>query len=327
MQQKGRADCAAFLISAEERALMTVADGRRQTRWTIWTAFAALCVLVSSSWLLPVEADNGPSSIEKQSCFYGVVGLVTLLFARRGLWYRVRQREFEWLRLAGASVMLLGVSDLATEWARAGVPDTSQSALFALAPFVVVAFAMTREPMVGEEPGVRRFFAPALAGFGGVLFLLPFSFPVSMRARMMFGVLLLAVVVVGLASVWIHRLLRGLGMMEALAVVCLSNALFLAACGLLSGGSWSGASSLTSISSLCYLLELILLVWLLREMSPVRLAVRYLVVPLFAVLEGLVILRPAFTLRMGAGLVLLAGAVGYILLSKSWDSDSVLSIR
>ena len=116
-------------------------------------------------------------------------------------------------------------------------------------------------------------------------------------------------------------------MMEALAVVGLSNALFLAACNLLSGGSWSGVLSLISVPSLRYLLELVLLVWLLREMSPVRLAARYLVVPLLAVLEGVAILRPAFTVRMGAGLVLLVGGTGYILLSRRQNSDEALSIR
>ncbi|MEO8735472.1 MAG: hypothetical protein ABI380_02935, partial [Edaphobacter sp.] len=302
-------------------------DGRRPPRWRIRAAFAALCLLVSSSSLLPVGTDAGPSSIEKQSCFYGGIGLIALIVAHRRVWARMQARNWVWLRLAGVSVMLLGVPAIAGEWAQAGVPDVSRAALFALVPFVVVAVTMSREPIVGEESGVRRFFAPALAGFGGALFLLSFSFPISVRARTMFGVLLLAVVVVGFASAWIYRLLRGFGMVEALAVVCLSNALFLAVCGLLSGGSWNGAMSLISISSLFYLLDLLLLIFLLREMTPVRLAVRFFLVPLLAVLEGFVILRPAFTARMGLGLVLLVGAAGYTLLSRSHDSDAVLSIR
>jgi drug/metabolite transporter (DMT)-like permease len=115
--------------------------------------------------------------------------------------------------------------------------------------------------------------------------------------------------------------------MEAFVIVCLSNAMFLAACSLFYGESWRSSVSLISISSLWYLAELILLVWLLREMTPVRLATRYLVVPLFVVLEGLVILRPLFTARMGAGLILMVGGVGYILFSRGWDPDAVLSIR
>jgi drug/metabolite transporter (DMT)-like permease len=186
---------------------------------------------------------------------------------------------------------------------------------------------MGREPIAGEETGVRRFFAPALAAFGGALLLLSFSFPVSVRGRTIFAALLVVIVLVGFASVWIYRLLQEFGTMEAFAIVCFSNAVFLAACGLFYGESWSRSLSLISISSLWYLAELILLVWLLREMTPVRLAARYLVVPLFVVLEGLVILRPIFTVRMGAGLILLMGGVGYILFSRGWDPDSVLSIR
>jgi len=222
--------------------------------------------------------------------------------------------------------LLLGLPLVLGEWVRDGISDISRAALFALVPFVVVAVATMRE----LEPGVRRFFAPALAGFGGALLLLPFSFPASMRGRTMFGVLLLALVLVGFANESIYRLLLGFGMMEALAVVCLSNAAFLAAChcaGLPFAESWNGASSLISIHSLYSLVELLLLVWLLREMSPVRLAARYLVVPLFTVLEGVAILRPAPTVRMGAGLVLLVFGAGCILFSRGGDPDAVLSIR
>ncbi len=302
-------------------------DGRSHARWTLWGAFALLCALVSSSGLLPAGANDGPSPMAKQSYFFGALGLISMPISYRRLWLRLPESKWVLLRLAAVSVMLLGVPAVVSEWAQGGVPDVSQTALFALVPFVVVVVAMGLEPVAGEEFAVRRFFAPALAGFGGALFLLSFNFPVSTRGRTMFGVLLLAVVVVGFASAWIYRLLRGFGMMEALAVVGLSNALFLAVCSVFSGGSWSGVSSLISISSLCYLLELVLLVWLLRELSPVRLAARYLVVPLLAVLEGVAILRPAFTVRMGAGLVLLIGGAGYILLSRKQNSDAALSIR
>jgi drug/metabolite transporter (DMT)-like permease len=86
-------------------------------------------------------------------------------------------------------------------------------------------------------------------------------------------------------------------------------------------------SSLLSIHSFYNLAELLLLVWLLREMSPVRLAVRYLLVPLFIVLEGFALLHPPLTVRMAAGLLLLVGGAAYLLFSRGGDSDAVLSIR
>ena len=316
MDEKGRALCAALLLSE---------GGRQAMRAATWVAFGALCLLLSSSWLLPAGAADR-SSIVRQACFYGVVGLVAWVLSYRQLWARWKRRELLWLQLAGVSVLLFGLPAVLGEWARDGISDISRAAFFALVPFVVVVVAMGRE----SESGVRRFFAPALAGFGGALFLLPFSFPVSVRGRTMFGVLLLAIVLVGFASEGIYRLLRGFGMIEALAVVCLSNTVFLVAChiaDLPSVESWSGALSLISLHSLYSLAELLLLVWLLREMSPVRLAVRYLAVPLFTVLEGFAFLRPALTVRMGVGLALLVGGAGFLLLSMGRDSDAVLSIR
>ncbi|MBN9617632.1 MAG: hypothetical protein J0G35_18865 [Acidobacteriales bacterium] len=302
--------------------------GRRShDRWTIWAAFAALCVLVSSSWLLPFEANDGPWSLVKQSCFYGIVGLVAIV-GYRSLWSSLQRNATARLRLAGVSIMLFGVPAAVRAWTQHGVSDVNRAGLFGLVPFVVAVTAMGREPVAGEEFGVRRFFAPALAAFGGVLLVVSFGLPVSVRARVMFGAVLAVVVVVGVASAWIYRLLRGVGMMEAVAVVCISNAMFLAACSPLSGASWrEEAASLLSLSSLYSFFLLILLIWLLRKMSPVRLAARYLVVPLLIVLEGLVMLRPDFTLRTAAGVALLVAGTGYLLLSRKQDSDSPLSIR
>ncbi|MDW5264351.1 MULTISPECIES: DMT family transporter [Acidobacteriaceae] len=295
----------------------------QQTRWSIWFVFFALCLLLSSSWLLPAGTTD-ESPITQQACFYSLVGLIALIPAYR----RVRAR-LQWracLRVAAVSILLLGVPAVLGEWARNGISDINRAALFALVPFVVVMVAAARE----SEPSVRRFSIPTLIGFGGVLLLLPFSFPTSPRGQIIFGVLLVAIALVGFASESLYRLLRGFGMIEALAVVALSNAVFLIACHLVnlpSAESWSGVSSLLSIHSLYNLVELLLLVWLVREMSPVRLAARYLIVPLFTVLEGFAFLHPPLTVRMAAGLALLIAGAAYLLLSRGWDSDAVLSIR
>lgn len=297
--------------------------GPQQTRRSIWFAFFALCLLLSSSWLLPTGATE-ESPIAQQACFYGAVGLVALIFAYRRLRTRLQWREY--LRVATMSILLLGMPAVLGDWARIGISDISRAALFALVPFVVVMVAAVRE----SPPGVRRFSIPALIGFGGVLLLLPFSFPASPRGQIVFGVLLVAVALVGYASEAIYHLLHGFGTIEALAVVSLSNAVFLLAChvvNLPSAETWSGVSSLISIHSLYNLAELLLLVCLLREMSPVRLATRYLIVPLFTVLEGFAFLHPPLTIRMAAGLLLLVAGAAYLLSSRGWDSDAVLSIR
>lgn len=313
------------IVDTNRNTFLTPKGGSQAMRRSIWIAFGTLCILLSSSWLLPAAATE-ESSIAQQVCFYAAIGLVAGLFSYRQLWARLKTQESSLLRVAGVSVLLLGLPTVLGEWVSDGISDISRAALFALVPFVVVVVAMGRE----LEPGVRRFFASGLTGFCGALFLLPFSFPASVRGRTMLGVLLVTILLVGFASESIYRLLRGFGMMETVAVVCLSNALFLVAChfaGVPFVENWGGLSSLISVHSLYSLAELLLLVWLLREMSPVRLAARYLAVPLLTVLEGLAFLRPALTVRMGAGFVLLAGGVGYILFSRGGDSDAVLSIR
>jgi drug/metabolite transporter (DMT)-like permease len=299
--------------------------GSQKTRRSIWIAFFCLCLLLASSWLLPAGATE-ESPITQQACFYGVVGLLAGAFSYRGLWSRLKRKDWLCLEVAAMSILLFGMPAVLGEWARNEISDISRAALFALVPFVVVVVAAARE----SEPGVRRFSVPALIGFGGVLLLLPFSFPASPRAQIFFAVLLVGVALVGFASERIYRLLQGFGTLEALAVVSFANAIFLLACYIMnlpSAERWIGVSSLLSIHSLYNLAELLLLVWLLREMSPVRLAVRYLIVPLFIVLEGFAFLHPPLTVRMGAGVILLVAGVAYLVLSKSGDSEAVLSIR
>jgi hypothetical protein len=171
---------------------------------------------------------------------------------------------------------------------------------------------------------------PALAGLGGLLLLLPLSFSSSARGWMMLAVVCSAVVLVGLSSVWLYRLLRGLAFANSIAVVGVANAVFLL--------GWSafheefvwrgdGLASVVSISSLADVTEVLLITWLLREMCPVRFAARYLVIPLLTVLESFVVMRPEWTVRMGVGTALLAAGGGMLLFLKAGEEETVLSLR
>ncbi len=76
----------------------------------------------------------------------------------------------------------------------------------------------------------------------------------------------------------------------AIAVVGFANAVFLLVWSAVHEDMvwrWSGLASVVSVSSLVDVVEVLLIVWLLREMPPVRFAARYLVIPLLTVLEGL----------------------------------------
>ena len=88
-----------------------------------------------------------------------------------------------------------------------------------------------------------------------------------------------------------------------------------------------GASGWGWVAAVVQGCEAILLVVLLRSVSPVRFGARYLVIPLLAILEGYVLLRPAFTWRLGFGVALMAGGAAFLLLSRGADDDVGLSLR
>jgi drug/metabolite transporter (DMT)-like permease len=266
--------------------------------------------------------------LEQQGILFGVIGLTALLFAGRRVWSR--NIGLRYIRLAAAAVGFFGVPMVVAEYARGSVPAISRSALFALVPVVVVMTIASGESAGREERGARLFLMPALAGLGGLLLLLPLEVSGSTRGWTILSIVCAAVVLVGFESVWLYRLLRGLGWAEAFAVVGLANAVFLL--------FWSavrqemmwrgrGLASVVSIASLVDVVEVSLIVWLLREMPPVRFAARYLVIPLLTVLESFFVVRPEWTARMGFGTTLLAVGGGVLLFLKAGEEETVLSLR
>jgi len=198
--------------------------------------------------------------------------------------------------------------------------------LFAMAPVVVVMAVAAGD----EERGARRFLVPALVGLGGLLLLLPMSFSGTILGRLMLALVCAAVVLVGLSSVWLYRLLRGVALVHAVAMICLANAVFLLVCSavhrdfVLRG---SDLASVISIASLVDVMEVVLIVWLLRDMPPVRFAARYLLIPLLTILESFLLIRPEVTVRIACGTALLAAGAGMLLFLKAGDEDTILSLR
>jgi len=297
-------------------------------RWTLWIGFAALCILSGTSWVIPREVFDGLPPLEQQGLLFGALGVIAVLFAGRGIWSRSRRAES--VPLAAATVGFFGVPVVVAEYARGGVPAISRSALFAMVPVVVVIALASGEATTREERGARSFLIPALAGLGGLLLLLPLGFSGSARAWVMLGAVCAAVVLVGLMSVWLYRLLAGFGFVEAMAVAGLANAVFLLASSSVHEEIvWraSGLSSLVSISSLADAVEVVLIVWLMREITPVHFAARYLLIPLVTVLEGYVLIRPEVTVRMVCGTALLAVGAVTLLFWKASEEETVLSLR
>jgi hypothetical protein len=49
-------------------------------RWTLWIAFAVLCVLSGTSWAIPREMSDGLPPLEKQGVLFGGIGWLRFYF-------------------------------------------------------------------------------------------------------------------------------------------------------------------------------------------------------------------------------------------------------
>jgi drug/metabolite transporter (DMT)-like permease len=297
-------------------------------RWRVWAAFAGLCIVAGSSWVVPPAMGDGLPSLEEQGLLFGVIGLIALLFSGRGIW--ARRGVSRLARIGAAAIAFFGLPIVINEYAGASVSSITRSALFAIVPVVVGLVIAAGDAGTREERGARRFLVPALVGVGGLLLLLPLQFSGSPRGRIMLGLICAAVVLVGFASVWLYRPLGEVAAVPAIAIVSVANAIFLLVCSAVHEDmvwQWRRMESVVSISSGVDVVEVLLFVWLLREMGPIRFAARYLVIPLVTILESFVVVRPQMTARIGFGTVLLAAGAGMLLFLRDGEEETVLSLR
>lgn len=290
-----------------------------------WIGFAVFCLLASAEWLIPPpSASDALPALERQGLLYGAVGVGAFLLAvtRRGT---VRRDKVRWGWLSVGGVGFFGIPALFSEMAAGHLSGMIEAAGFAAAPVLVVMIVAFTDGHDGE----RRLLAPALAGLGGILLLLPFALPGSVRGRVMLGGLIAVVALIAVLSVWLNEWMQGVELEEAAAVFGLANAVFLLifSFGNHSTWRWHALVSLISLQSLFEAAELILMVWLLRDLPPVRFAARYLVIPLLTVAEGFAVFRPGLTVRMESGMALLAIGASIILFSRNKDSQRSLSLR
>jgi drug/metabolite transporter (DMT)-like permease len=293
---------------------------------SVWLAFVVYCLLASAAWIV-TPFGEGASFFERQVILFAVAGVGAIAFSRKKL--RTAGRRLPWVRMVVAGVSFWGVPACLIHGTGSGVPSITISATFALLPAVVVLVTTIDGTIWGQGDG-WGYLVPALAAFGGILLLLPVGLPESVRGQLGSTLVFVAVILVAVSSVWMHRLMQGVAIAETMFIVCFANAAFLAICGLVARdfvGGWAGLRTVLSLSSCVDLIQVILVFWLLREMQPVRFAARYLVIPLLTVVEGYVVLRPEVTARMVVGAVLLVGGTVWVLFSKASDDEVILSLR
>jgi drug/metabolite transporter (DMT)-like permease len=302
---------------------------------SVWLIFGALCLLSSTAWIAtPLGSTSTLPPLERQGLLYALLGLIALsTFALRPESQRKIEESksiYPWPELALTGIAFFGLPAIALEFATGALPETSRILPFTLTPIVVaVALTASQSDNVAEK-GARRTLIPSLTGIAGLLLLLPLNFSNSARSQIMLAVICAAVILAALAGLWLFRMLQGISPLKAAAIICLSNATLLLTLSAISGSLvWtrSDLASLASPSSLVNLIEIPLLLWLAREMPPMRFAARYLVIPLLTVLEAYIVMHPPMTPRTIAGAILLSAGALTLLLLKPTEEDEVLSLR
>lgn len=252
-----------------------------------------------------------------------LLAAIATLFAliRRSPWPRGRQI---WdclligLGLFVAPAALAALSD-------STVPELTRVALYSLTPVFAVAF----EPYLGRltESQSKGGLLAALGCVIGTLGVFPLWTPLTLDAAGGFLAVILAVVCIAAANCWAVRFVSDLPRGSASTVAAIaggcSAAVFASVSVFTERVQWDHAvlpSELTW-SAAVELPALLLLFWLMRRMSAVRMTTRFVVAPLIVNIAGLILLRPSLSLRSGLGLLLIVISAGWLLIAREDESE------
>jgi drug/metabolite transporter (DMT)-like permease len=216
---------------------------------------------------------------------------------------------------------------IAKEW----LGNLTQVALFSITPVFGVVF----EPYIGSRdlnPQARGSLLAALAAVVGTLCVIPAGPPNSIETAGGYCVILLAAAAVAAANCVAVNTAIELKRNPLAPMAAIAALTAVAGLGPLSALTEPPLLRLRALgpelawSAVAELPELLLLFWLMRRMSAVRMTTRFILTPLLASLIGLVLLRPSVGLRAGAGLLLMAAGATWLLLAPKSSAPGTLPL-
>jgi hypothetical protein len=288
---------------------------------TVWLMFTVFCLLSSAAWLIPVPIQTD-TALEQHGLLYLVTALILLAFEHRVGWLLDNWRQWFWLGILGTA--LLGLPAVLADLVAGGISAFTVAAIFALLPIPVILVLLQQDSNSDQPGDIQRFFAPTFIAITGLLFLIPAHLPHSTRGIYLLLVTCLCLIIVAFASVHIYSRLQAPTIPRILIVILFSNGCFQLAASVITGHFSPDnlhPSVLLSLPNSLYLTVNILLILLSRSFTPLPLSTRYLLISFLSIVEGLVLLRPNLTLRMGCGLLLmLSGLIWFFATPKSEET-------
>ena len=283
----------------------------------VWLGSGALCLLAGSGWALDEAVPGLLHGLLRMAVHDGVLAAVFGLLSLRNRPRVTRGWKF-WTEVATAGVAMFALPQVLFGAAGGHVSAGTELLVFLLVPVVVVFVVAQQTEGFGGAESALRYLAPALVGLLGAVLVLPFDWPPSAVGRLWIAAIVASAGLAGVAAVRLHRLLQGVGVWRAAAVMFGTSSVAGAAfCCVDWGGNpgWSGSVALWEVVRLVVVEApiLALTAWLMREMQPIRFSARVLTIPLVMIVEGYVLERPALDWTTALGVVLLAGgAVGLL---------------
>jgi drug/metabolite transporter (DMT)-like permease len=292
------------------------------------TGLLLLCFLWSlgslRSDLLPSQFAAGLPPLEREALHLGALAVVGWLLAGvfHAPWPSGRQIWDSMLLGLGMFV----VPALLGEAAKSEIPDLTRVALYSLAPVFAVAF----EPYLGRltESQSKGGLLAALGCVIGTLGVFPLMIPRTWEGAGGFFAIILAVASVAATNCWAVRFISELPAKAGAPAASIAG---VTAAVILAGASLIGERPVFSHEMVgpeiawttsVELPALLLLFWLMRRMSAVRMTTRFVVTPLIVNVVGLIALRPSMRIRAGLGIALIAISAGWLLASHEEESPA-----
>jgi hypothetical protein len=287
-----------------------------------------LGLLSGSGWLVTQVYPSMLPSAAVGCIHLAVAGLSALAVCaiKRKVWAMPSAEFSTAIALAGACVFAMPVATL--QLVEGKVPSYTCAALFCAVPLVVVlASSYASGAAESVLADARHLMVPSLIGLGGALLLFPIEAPGTVRKAAFLALVALCCVVLGVASVWMYRVLQGARLAQAVAIAALASAAALGGFEVALDGPGAVREQLTmaavggeALWALAVDVPVVwLTAWLLRGLAPAKASARFLLATLVTLVEGDLLLHIRPSLQDAAGLLLLC--LGALLLLYGRDSD------
>jgi drug/metabolite transporter (DMT)-like permease len=290
-------------------------------------AFGALCLLSGSAWMIDEfypEILTGPTHTAAHD------GLLAILFALANL--RSRREGLTprlWLELALCGIALFALPTVLATGSGGQVASLTIILISMSIPAIIVFLAAQASAAADDNP--LRLLLPALAGLGGASLLLPFTWPVSFAGQAWLIAIILSAVLSAFAAIRLHRLLAQTGILRAIAILCASAAIASVLCyriGYNPVPVWTNTQLLVEVFR-CLFLEapfFFLLIYLLREMHPIAISARYVLIPLITMVESYLIERPHTTWNFYVAVIFMAFSVFALIRTPRPEHDPDIAL-